>query len=152
MKRGFMLCSGHCQQCPEGLGRDTGPGAWGLWLSPITSSTRSGRAQLAPTAEADCTSQGGTADGLAHTEGRQPSGLVIKWTRTELATKINTTSTQISNTCVTLRRQKSNYFKMIFYNYVSKFNRASKSTAVALCGEEPQKAVTELLWASAGPG
>lgn len=37
------------------------------------------------------------------------------------------------------------------YNYVSKFNRASKSTAVALRGEEPQKAVTELLWASAGP-
>lgn len=35
------------------------------------------------------------------------------------------------------------------YNYVSKFNRASKLTAVALCGEEPQKVVTELLFSRA---
>lgn len=109
MKWGFMPCPGHCQQCPEGLGRDSGTGAWGLWLSPLTSSTLSGWAQLKPTAP-----HGGTAGGLAQTGGRWPSGLPIKRTRTELATKINTASTQISKTCVTLWRQNSNYFKMIF--------------------------------------
>lgn len=36
------------------------------------------------------------------------------------------------------------------YNCVSKFNRASQLTAVALCGEELQKAVTELLLSRAG--
>lgn len=35
------------------------------------------------------------------------------------------------------------------YNYVSKFNRASELTAVALCAEELQKAVTELLFSRA---
>lgn len=43
-------------------------------------------------------------------------------------------------------------FKLLqddLYNYVSKFNRASKLTAVALCGEELQKAVTELLFSRA---
>lgn len=142
------ICALPCPLSPVPRGAGHGPQhrcPSRLWSPPITSSTHWGKAQLAPRCWSCLYFVQGITDGLVQREGRWPSGLLIKWTRTELGTKINTASTQISNTCVTLPRQKSNYFKMIFTITLASSIEHQRWQLWLSAASSPQKPVTVLL-------